>query len=308
MLNKIVQFIGIFFFGLALWLIAKEVHHLGAHHIWELLKATPLWLIGLSLAFTALDFCFLSGYDFLALSYLKQKLSKVLVVKAAFVGFAISNTTGHSYMSGGSIRFLFYVPAGLKKYKVLLLIGFESLTYLLGMAAAFLLSVLFCPFEEIFKGYRYLPFIYGAACIVFLLLVGYLYFFVKENRKIKFKKMQFTTPSFKMTRKQFLLGIGDAVSSCLAFYCILRFHLDVSFISVFTVYIIAQTAGICSQIPGGLGVFEGLFLLLFAQNSTQHVAILTSLVFFRCIYYFVPFILAAIFLLGRQSYKYFCRR
>ena len=60
-----------------------------------------------------------------------------------------------------------------------------------------------------------------------------------------------------------------------------------SFPIFLSMYLLAQLAGLASQVPGGLGVFETVFLLLFG-GSLPATATIGSLVVYRIIYYLMP--------------------
>ena len=52
---------------------------------------------------------------------------------ASFSGFAVSNNTGHSLISGPSVRYQFYSADGIEGWDILRLSAFLSLMYLLGV-------------------------------------------------------------------------------------------------------------------------------------------------------------------------------
>jgi uncharacterized protein (TIRG00374 family) len=66
-----------------------------------------------------------------------------------------------------------------------------------------------------------------------------------------------------------------------------------AFPAVLGFFLLAQIAGMVSQIPGGLGVYETVMILLlkpFLPAST----VLSSLLAYRAIYYLIPLILATV--------------
>ena len=63
-------------------------------------------------------------------------------------------------------------------------------------------------------------------------------------------------------------------------------------------FVLAQTLGWISLVPGGLGVFEGAMLVLLGSAPGSPSALLAGLLLFRVVYYFVPFLLAARLLPG----------
>ena len=132
-LKILMAMLGLFFLGVALWLVYQEIHTLGFSVILNKVRQLPFWILILAVFFIGCDYLAFSGYDFLALDYIEAKINKWLVLKTAFVSFSVTNTTGHAYMAGGSIRYFFYSKAGLNEFQVLKVIAFESLTFLMGL-------------------------------------------------------------------------------------------------------------------------------------------------------------------------------
>lgn len=296
MIDKIVQLVGLLFFAFAVWLIGKEIEHIGITSLWHLILSTPLWVILLVLMMTALDFGVLSGYDKLALDYIHHPLPFRRVLEASAIGFAVSNTSGHAYASGGAVRYLFYLPQGLTRPEIVKVIVFETLTIFMGMGAVYLLAVALMPFERAVNTVSYTRWLYWAAAGIVAFFVAYYAFWVRPHRDITVGKNIIPAPNKRMTFLQIVIGMCDNIALFLAFYVALRYHLDAPVVETFMVFIMAQCIGLATQVPGGIGVFEGTFLYLFPHTPEQKAGILAGLVLFRVLYYFVPFILAGLYL------------
>lgn len=296
MIDKIVKIVGVGFFAFAIYLISKEVHRVGLFHILSLISKTPWWVLVIAFGFTIFDYLFLTAYDKLGMIYLGKKPPLLTVMKTAGTAFAISNTTGQAYASGGAVRYLFYTRVGLSRIDILKLIGFESLTFGLGMLTAFVLSVLLLPLIHTLDSYPHLHELYVGTGVVFLAFVVYYFALVRPGRQIKLGDVSIKTPSGKITAMQCFVGLMDAAMVCSVLFIFLDYHMDVHFLSLFAVFAVAMSLGVFSQVPGGIGVFEGLFLYLFPHAPTEKGMILASLVLFRVTYYFVPFFIAGMFL------------
>ncbi len=60
-------------------------------------------------------------------------------------------------------------------------------------------------------------------------------------------------------------------------------------------YLVAQTAGVASHIPGGYGVFElAMVALLPASTPSARVALVAALLLFRVVYYLLPLLTAGV--------------
>ncbi len=305
MLNILMRLLGLFFFGLAFWLIAKEVELVGLSHLVEIIAQTPLWVIGLASIFIILDYIVLSGYDVTALDYIGKKLPFSTVLKTSSIGFAISNTAGHSFASGGAVRYLFYTPLGLTRYNILTLITFETLTLYIGMGLIYIIATAFSILTPDIFNYQHARTFYTATGIISVLLLVYFSAIIYPKRTLKMGDITFKAPSFKLTCMQCFIGITDNFLVSLVFYCILRYYIDTPFLPVFIIFTIAQITGQVSQVPGGLGVLSSLFLLFFPHTFTQKAGILAGLFVFRFLYFFVPLILAGLYLIGHTLYHHF---
>ena len=302
MINRLIKFIGICFFILALVLVDQEIRRVGAHHIMMLLEQIRPDVILGALFLTGVDFCFLAGYDILALRYLVRKIPFFKVFAVAGLGFAVSNTTGHAYLAGGSLRYLFY-RSQLRKIDILKLITMDSLTFFLGMTVAFIGAVCLMPVEGVSLPPFYHKLMMGIGGILGSLSLMYILTVVWPQRSLKIRQIVIRAPSFLMTSEQMILGLGDILSSFFVFYVILSSYMAVPFLPILVIFILAQVIGLSSQIPGGLGVFEGVFLYLFSQIIPQQGEAVTALIVFRVLYYFVPFGMATGLLALRWGYQ-----
>ncbi|HVW02017.1 MAG TPA: phosphatidylglycerol lysyltransferase domain-containing protein, partial [Planctomycetaceae bacterium] len=68
------------------------------------------------------------------------------------------------------------------------------------------------------------------------------------------------------------------------------------------VFMLAQTAGLVSNVPGGLGVFETVMLVTL-QSKFPAPEILGTLMAYRTIYYLGPFVLALVMLAGHEIFE-----
>lgn len=277
---------------------------IGSEHLLNLILETPFWVLLIALVGTGINYLILSGYDVLALQYIGKSLSYLTILKAAWTSFAVSNTTGHIYAAGGAVRYLFYVPDGLGRLEILKMIVFETLTVFLGMAAAFELSVAMIPFEPILRNYAGLNTLYLMAIVILFILGWYYVFSSRKRRLVHFGKRAFYLPNRTVMGWQIFVGLADNLTLFFVFYVLLQYHLNTPLGGTLTIFVIAQSIGMVTQVPGGIGVFEGTFLCLFPHTVAQKGAILGSLILFRVLYYFVPFIIATLCLGIRELYRF----
>ena len=99
--------------GLALFLAALVVlWHQLSEVTWRALladvTATPKKALLLALLLTSLSYITLSGYDFVAMSYIRKSLPRAHVGWVSFLAYAVANNVGFAALSGASVRYRFY--------------------------------------------------------------------------------------------------------------------------------------------------------------------------------------------------------
>ena len=90
-------------------------------------------------------------------------------------------------------------------------------------------------------------------------------------------------PAFTTTLGQLSISVADLVLACAALYVLLPPDAGVSFVAFTGLYMVAMVAGAISTVPGGLGVFESILLLLLPGVPAQDL--LGALLAYRVIYY-----------------------
>jgi phosphatidylglycerol lysyltransferase len=106
------------FIGLALFLAALAVlWHQLSEVTWRALladvAATPPKALLRALLLTSLSYITLSGYDFVAMSYIRKSLPRAHVGWVSFLAYAVANNVGCAALSGASVRYRFYTRWGL---------------------------------------------------------------------------------------------------------------------------------------------------------------------------------------------------
>ena len=74
---------------------------------------------------------------------------------------------------------------------------------------------------------------------------------------------------------------------------------DIPFDVFIGVFLIAQVLGVFSQVPGGLGVFEGLFMFIIPGEHNQAM-LFGALIAYRIIYYLLPLVFSGIILISYE--------
>ncbi|MCR5194210.1 MAG: lysylphosphatidylglycerol synthase domain-containing protein [Alphaproteobacteria bacterium] len=293
-LKKLIGYSGIIFFGIAvvaLWYQLRKYEWSDIAHALLVIKS-QWWYVLAACGACLAGYVALALYDCLALNYVGAggKVSWWKWMLAGLLGFAISNNAGHAVVSGSAIRYRLYTRWRISAGDIVKIVTINGFTYFLGATAIVVAGYFLVPTDMDLKS---MGFSFGLNALFIFCLAALLAYFaitlVFHNKSIRLGKMHFDVPSTKTAFLQTLLGITDSILAGLVLYfCLKPFNLDVPFGAFIGVFVIAQTSGVFSQVPGGIGVFETVFLALFP--AAEGAQITGALIAFRIIYYVLPLI------------------
>jgi phosphatidylglycerol lysyltransferase len=129
--------------------------------------------------------------------------------------------------------------------------------------------------------------------IMLLLPATYLLLGVVRRLPLRLGPWEWPMVRLRLAVAQLTVGAADWVLASVVLYVLLPDPTAVGLGMVLGVFLIAQIAGLLSQIPGGLGVFESLALLLL-RDRLPAADLLGALLAYRLIYYLLPLTLAAL--------------
>jgi uncharacterized membrane protein YbhN (UPF0104 family) len=284
---------GVLLFAVAVWVLYHELKEYHYHDVVRQIKALSIPHLLLGLGLTVLSYFIMTGYDLLALRYIGYHLSYPKVAFTSFISYAFSNNLGFSMLAGSSVRYRIYSAWGLSGEAITKIIAFCTLTVWLGFLTLAGVALLLNP--PIAPKAFHLPFLSARPLgIIFLFFVGgYFLWSVLRKKALRIRSWEFPLPSLRV----FLLQIGGAsldwAVAGSVLYALLPATASFSYLGFIPLYLLAQLAGLVSQVPGGLGVFEALILVLFSPKLPVP-AILGSLFVYRLMYYVAPLTAAAI--------------
>jgi phosphatidylglycerol lysyltransferase len=297
-LKRHMPLLGFFFFGLAVWMVHHEIRHYRITHVLDLILAVHWTVIAQAAAFSACSYLAVTCYDRLALRYIGRQLPVRQTMLAAFVGFTVSHNAGHSLLSGIAMRLRFYCGWGLSVGDVVRITLFDSVTYGLGLIN---LLVLFYLLSQIGVTDPLDSDIFHAASLACMALyAAYGFAVIRRFPPITIRGLRLHLPTPSLAARQIIVSSLDIVFSAMVLYSLLSVTMDIPLLEFLTMYTASLILGTLSQVPGGLGVFEGVFLHLLS-GSFPGADILASLIMFRIIHYFFPLALAGILLLYHET-------
>jgi len=277
-------------FAGSLWVIAHEFQGFKYAEVWAYLNALPFTYVVAGGALTALTFVVLAGYDALALRYVGVRLSTPRIAFSAFVGYAVSQAIGNPILTGGSVRYRLYSLWGLTTAQVAKAILFAGASFWLGFCS---LGTGVFLFESAFLGDAFTlpvsPLLMAGLCTVPIAAYTGLALFRVEP--LELWEWRFAVPPLWMIPIQIALATADLLLASSVVYVLLPPEIGISFLSLVAVYLTALLAGLVSHVPGGLGVFEGVMLLVLTPTIPAPT-VLGALLAYRGVFHLLPLLVA----------------
>lgn len=306
-LKKAISWAGLFFFALAAYMLYHQLSKYSLEDIKNALLSIPHHNLFLACMSSLGGYIALSSYDYLALRYIKRKVAAWKWIFAGFIGFSVSNNAGHAIVSGGTIRYRLYTRWRFRGTEIVRMVTFSGFTYLIACFFLVIVGYVLTPSHAFGAGsVSKLTTEIVTLCSVFGLL-GYFALSLFYKKPVIIKDVELDMPSFPMAVAQMLLGAVDILMASMVLYFVLIPFVDIDFTTFMGVFIIAQVLGVFSQVPGGLGVFEGLFMYIIPGEHNQ-LTIFGALIAYRIIYYLLPLIISGIVLISYEFYLGIRRR
>lgn len=288
--KKVISYAGIFFFILAAGMLWWQLRDYSLRDIAHAILDIPLANLILACVACMLGYLALSLYDYLALNYVGGKVSWWKWMLAGMLGFAISNNAGHAVVSGGAIRYRLYTRWRIRGGDIVKMLTISGFTYFLGASAIVVIGYFLVP-RDMFQ--NSIGASMGVNALFIICLAAILAYFAMtvffHKKSVKIGQIRFQVPSTKMAFTQTVLGITDSVLAGLVLYFCMTPFVDIPFGTFIGLFVIAQSMGVFSQVPGGIGVFESVFMLAL-PDTVDKASIFGALLAYRIIYYVLPLI------------------
>lgn len=284
--------LGLVVLSLAIWGLNMIAGKVTLAEILRDVRDTPTHLIIGAVLSTAMSYVVLIGYDWLATRHLGYKLRWPTLAAASFASFTMSHALGLTVLTGGTVRYRIYTRVGVRAADIAMIILLCGWTFWLGIVAVAGLGLVIAPdlatpFKDLApSAERWAGAILLAGTLSYLALASF------WRREFRLFNYRFHIPGGKETLWQIVIGAIDLAFAGGALYLLLPDVGVPAVLTFLTIYAVAMVVGALSHSPGGLGVFEGVILLL--MPLAPKAGVLAALVMFRMIYTYIPFLLGLI--------------
>jgi phosphatidylglycerol lysyltransferase len=281
--HRLSPLVGIVLFAVAVLVLGGELRKMPPRELAATMRQVPATALALSAVLTFLNYLILTGYDQLAFVYIRRPISRWQIAMASFVGYAIANNVGFALLSGTSARYRFYSRWGLSGEDISRVVLFYSTTYWLGLSVVGGWALAGGDMQGIDT---YIPpsLTRLVGWLFILSALAYPLFVLVRRTPITIGGMRIELPGRGLVASQFLLSMLDwAVAAAVLYVLIPEPRPD--YLYFLGAFLAAQLVALISHVPGGLGVFESLMILLLQMPAAS---VLPALALFRVIYYLVP--------------------
>ncbi len=284
------------------YLLYRELRGISIAEIKDSLSAIPLHRFLLAGLATLVAYAALAWYDRIALLHLGvTHISWFFVSVCSFTTYALSHNIGASVFSGAVVRYRAYTAKGLSAAQVAVLVALCSFTFALGIVLLGGIALLAEP-DTLARLQGYLPAlltnpatarILGAALLaaVTLYVVGSLL----HLRPLTVRAFKLEYPRPRIMTRQLVAAPLELLGAAGIIYFALPEAGNPGFMVVLAVFLASFSAALVSNAPGGLGVFELVFVI--AMPDMARPSIIAALLVFRMFYFWLPFLVSVVVVL-----------
>lgn len=276
------------FVGFMLYQYARDIEW---SRVDDAVRALPGPVLALAAGLAAASHLLYSTFDLLGRHYTGHKLSTPTVMGVTFTSYAFNLNLG-SIVGGVGLRYRLYSRLGLRGGAITRVLTMSLLTNWLGflLLAGAVFALFPLPLPDSWKigngALRMAGFALLAAAVAWGALVT-----LSPRREFTVAGRRFVLPGPRMTVLQLAMSCANWMLIASVIWVLLQGK--VAYSTVLAVYLLAAIAGVVTYIPAGLGVLEGVFVMLLAAKVGEP-QLLAALLAYRAVYYLGPLLVAAV--------------
>ena len=280
------------------YFLYQELKTTSLSAIWGAILAIPPHRILLACASTVVAYAALAWYDRIALLHLGVRhISWLFVSLCSFTTYALSHNIGASVFSGALVRYRAYTAKGLSTAQVAVLVALCSFTFFLGTVLLGGLTLVIDP-QLLSRLEGKLPAAFTdpkIALLVGIAMLGFVALYVAGSvlrlRPLHIRSFKLEYPRPEIMMRQLLAAPLELLGAAGIIYFALPEAMGVQFITVLAIFLASFSLALASHAPGGLGVFELVFITAMQiTDPAQKDAVIAAVIVFRVFYLWLPLI------------------
>ena len=271
------------------------------------LEAMPAWRIAAAFALTLVGLAALATYDLVGLGAITtpHRISRRRAMAGGLVANIFANSLGFPMLTSGSARYRIYSMAGAGLPEVMRLIVMSWCTMWCGILFVVgLILMLEPPGEAPVTGSQILDRLLGL--ILFVGLFAAIAWMGRKPRSVRVSGWTVRLPGPRVALGMVAAGSVDLVAAAGTLYVLLPPDAAPDIARYMVAYSIGLVAGMLSNSPGGLGVFEAAVVTGLDAADSPDVA--AGLILFRLIYFLLPLVLGLLLLGAIEARSRMTRR
>ncbi|WP_372422280.1 UPF0104 family protein [Salinarimonas chemoclinalis] len=285
--------VGLVAVAFSFWLLAQELRSISAQDVLAAMAAIATWQLAAAAAATIAGYAALAWYDRIALLHLGvTHISWTFITLASFTTYALPHNIGASVLSGAMVRYRAYSSRGLTASQIAVLVGLCTFTFLLGVVLLTGLVLIFEPhvlarLTGVLPRFMEIEALARAVGAVLVALVAlYLIGSLLGLPPLRVRAFRLEYPRPAVTLRQLAASTLDLLFTGAIVYFLLPWEANPGFFVVLAVFLASFSAALISHAPGGLGVFELVFVS--AMPDVPDAELIAALVLFRVLYLLIP--------------------
>ncbi len=295
------SFVSIAIFAVAAWVLFDMVRTYDMNEVWAAFQGIALRRIVYAELATIGIYAIMGTYDMLAVLYFKHDVSFPRVFFASLIASIFSYAIGLALVTGGAVRYRIYSDAGLGTGEIAKIIAFGFTTFTLCLFLISGVTMLIAPDTLAHLIFLSVPMIRMIGVLLLVPVVAYLATsLLHAGQDIRVFGKEVHVPSFTISFSQILLSGGEVILTGSVLYFLLPPSDALSLPAFLGLYIIMQVVTFAAQIPGGIGVFDAMVLLLLG-NFYAPETVFAAVLAFRILFYVIPLAASSLALLLYES-------
>jgi uncharacterized membrane protein YbhN (UPF0104 family) len=283
----------------AIYVVQREFRHLRLDDVIAALRGIPHRSLVTAAVWTFLAYGVLTFYDRLGSIYAGRKVSYRRSAFASFCAYALSHNLGFAAVSGAAVRYRLYSQWGLAPVQIAKVVAFCSLTFGLGGMVLGGTILLAEPNAVPFFGTELPRAALAAVALCLFAVVGAYMTLSSVVGTVRLFGYEVVLPGWRMALLQVGLATADVAVTAAILYTLLPPVHGLTYVRFLAVYLACYSAGLATNLPGGLGVFDSA-MLLGLSPYLDPPRILGAVVVFRLFYYIIPLFLAGSLFTGNE--------
>ena len=240
----------------------------------------------------------LAWYDRIALLHLNRMkgISFTYVACCSFVTYALSHNIGASVFSGGMVRLRAYTAKGLSAAEVAVLVALCSFTFAFGTILLLGMVLIYEPhiLEPLAKLSHWFTIGETTARLIGVAMLAFCGLYTlgawRGFKPLTIKSFKLVYPSMAVVWRQYLAAPLELIGAAGIIYFALPAEGNPGIMVVLGAFLLSFSAGLLSQVPGGVGVMEAVFLAI--MPGVPASSVFAALLIWRLFYLIIPLALS----------------